>query len=40
MLEESTGIVALRTFGFRLDSTSTAGGVIADGDIVVDECYE
>jgi len=38
-LEEYTGIVALGTFGFRLDLTSTVGGVIADGDMVVDECY-
>ena len=39
MLEESTGIVALGIFKFRLDLTSTAGGVIAGGDLVVDECY-
>lgn len=34
MLEESTGIVALRAAWI-----STAGGVIADGDMVVDKCY-
>lgn len=39
MLEKSTGIVDLGTFRFRLDLTSTAGGAIADGDMVVDECY-
>jgi len=39
MLEESTGIVALGTFRFYLDLTSTTGGVIADDDMVVDECY-
>jgi len=40
MPEEYTGIVALGTFEFHLDLTSTAGGVIADGDMAVDECYE
>ena len=33
MLEESTGIVALRAFGFRLDLNGWWG------DMVVDKCY-
>lgn len=36
MLEESTGTVALGTFRFYLNLASTAGGVTADGDMVVD----
>ena len=39
MLEESTGIVALGAFRLYLDLTSMAGGVIANGDMVVNECY-
>ena len=39
MLKGSTGIVALGAFRFCLDLTSTAGGLMADGDMAVDECY-